>query len=427
MYDLVIIGSGPAGHTAALEAVKRKYKTALIEKNPDMLGGVCLNEGCIPLKGLLYFSMHSKDYKDIREKVMAKVAGLRQGLLGRLKNAGVEIIRGEAKFISKNEVEAGGKKIKGKYFIIAAGSAPKRLFEKGAQSTEKIFSMKKIPKNALIIGGGVIGCEYATFLNNIGVSVTIVEVLNSILFGEDEDAVRALAREFKKKEINILAAGKVLEISGQNVKIKSGNTETTEKFDMIFEATGRVPATSGLELDKAGVETDIKGFIITNEYLQTSNHDIYAAGDCVNTPMLAYTASKEAETAIAHLSTEECSAINYTNMPKLVFSSPQLGSIGLSGENALENGLNVKIYKYFFKAMGKPVIEGREAGFIKIVVDADKQEIAGAVLVGDEITDCINEISVIINNKIKIPDIKKCMHIHPSYSEIIIECLNYGG
>jgi dihydrolipoamide dehydrogenase len=427
MYDLVVIGSGPAGHTAALEAVKRKYKTALIEKNPDMLGGVCLNEGCIPLKGLLHFSEHSKDYKEIKEKVMAKVAGLRQGLLGRLKNAGIEIISGEAKFISKNEVEAGGKKIKSKYFMIASGAAPKRLFEKGALSTDKIFSMDKAPHSALIIGGGVIGCEYATFLNNIGVNVTIVEALKCVLFGEDEEAVRALCREFKKKKINIIAPGKVREINGQTVKIKSGDTETTQKFDMIFEATGRVPLTAGLNLDKAGVETDKKGFIITNEYMQTSNRDIYAAGDCVNTPMTAYTASKEAEIAVAHMSTEECAAIDYINMPKLVFSSPQLGSAGLSEEKALEKGLNIRVYKYFFKAMGKAVIEGKEAGFIKLVADADKQEIVGAVLIGEEAVEIINEIVIIIKNRIKIADVKQCMHIHPSYSEIIIECLNYGG
>ena len=424
MYDLVIIGSGPAGHTAALEAVKRKYKTALIERNPEMLGGVCLNEGCIPLKGLLHFSVHSKNYMEIVEKVMSKVSDLRQGLLGRLKNAGVEIIDGEAKFVSKNEVDAGGRRIQAKYFLIAAGSSPKRLFEKGSVSTEKIFSLDKIPGSALIIGGGVIGCEYATFLSNIGVKVTIIEFLHSILNGEDEEAVRLLAREFKKKKINIMTDSNVLEIDGHNVRIRAGETEITEKFDMIFEATGRIPHTAGLGLDSAGVETDAKGYIVTNEYMQTSNRNIYAAGDCVNTPMLAYTASKEAETAIAHLSTEECAPIDYTGMPKLVFSNPQLGSVGLSEAKAVEKAVTVKVYKYFFKAVGKAVIEGRDIGFIKITADADKQEIIGAVMVGDEISGAINELSVIVNNRIKIADVKKCMHIHPSYSEIIIEALN---
>jgi dihydrolipoamide dehydrogenase len=427
MYDLVVIGSGPAGHTAALEAVKRKYKTVLIEKNSDMLGGVCLNEGCIPLKGMLHFSSASKDYKEIIGKVMPKVAGLRQGLLGRLKNAGVEVVNGTARFLSKNEINAAGKTIKSKYFLIASGSMPKRLFEKGALSTEKIFSLDKIPGSALIVGGGVIGCEYASFLSNLGVDVTIIEFLNCILCGEDEEAVRLLVREFKKKKINIMTDSNVLEIDGHNAKIRAGENEIMEKFDMIFEATGRVPYTAGLGLDAAGVETDAKGFIITNEYMQTSNRNIYAAGDCINTPMLAYTASKEAETAIAHLSTEECSALDYGNMPRLVFSSPQLASIGLSEAKAVEMAINIKVYKYFFKAVGKAVIEGRDTGFIKIIADADKQEIAGAVMVGEEISGAINELSIIINNKIKIENVKKCMHVHPSYSEIITECLNYGG
>lgn len=427
MYDLVIIGSGPAGHSAALEAVKRKYKTCLIEKNPGMLGGVCLNEGCIPLKGLLHYSSHSKDYKEIIEKVMSKVTGLRQGLASRLKSAGVEVIEGQAKFISKNEVEAGDKKIKGKYFIIAAGSTPNRLFAKSSQSPEKIFSLEKTPHSALIIGGGVIGCEYASFLNNIGVNVTIVEMLNSVLFGEDEEAVRALTREFKKKKINIIAPGKVMEINGQAVKIKSNDAEIMEKFDMIFEATGRSASTSCLGLDKAGVETDKKGFIITNEYMQTSNHDIYAAGDCVNTPMLAYTASKEAELAVAHMYTEECEPIDYINMPKLVFSSPQLGSIGLSEAKAVEIGRDIKVYKYFFKALGKAAVEGKDAGFLKIVADREKNIIIGASVIGGEVVEIINELSLIVNNKISVNDVKKCMHIHPSYSEIIVEALNNGG
>lgn len=426
MYDLVIIGSGPAGHTAALEAAKRKYKTVLIERNPDMLGGVCLNEGCVPLKGLLHFSRHSKDYADIRSKVMEKVADLRQGLLSRLKNAGVEVVNGDAKFISKNEVEAGDKVIKGGYFIIAAGSAPKRIFENGALGAERIFSLEKKPDTALIIGGGVIGCEYASFLNNIGVKVTVVEVLNSVLFGEDGEAVRTLAREFRKNKIDIIAPAKVTEINGRSVKIRSGDSEMTEKYGLIIEATGRAPFTKGLGLEEAGVETDKKGFIITNEYMQTSNKNIYAAGDCVNTPMLAYTASKEAELAVAHMSTEECAPIDYESMPKLVFSRPQLGSAGLSEAKAVENGQDVKVYKYFFKAMGKAVMEGKDAGFIKIVADKTSGRILGAAAVGDEIADLINEISVIVNNRLKVEDVKKCMHIHPSYSEIIVEALNFG-
>ncbi len=427
MYDLVIIGSGPAGHTAALEAAKRKFKAVIIEKKPDMLGGVCLNEGCIPLKGLLYHSAHSKNYREITEKVMAKVAGLRQGLAGRLKNAGVEIINAEAKFISKSEVDAGGKAIKGKYFLIAAGSVPKRIFEKGAYSSEKIFSLEKVPASALIIGGGVIGCEYASFLNNLGVNVTIVEVMDSILPGEDEEAIRALAREFKKKKISVLEKSRVMKISGHSVKIKTEEKEQNEKFDVVFEATGRAASVAGLGLDSAGVELNPRGFIKASASMQTTNPGIYAAGDCVDTPMLAHAASREAEIAVAHMSSEPHEAVDYVNMPKLVFSSPQLGSAGISEAKAAEKGLNIKVYRYFFKALGKVVVEGRETGFVKLVVDRDRQVIAGASAVGEDIVDVINELSVIICSGIKVEDVKKCVHVHPSYSEIIVECLKYGG
>jgi dihydrolipoamide dehydrogenase len=426
MYDLVIIGSGPAGHTAALEAAKRKFKTVIIEKNPDMLGGVCLNEGCVPLKGLLHFSLHSKNYREIIESISGKILSLRQGLMSRLKGAGIEIISAEAKFISKDEVEAGGRTIKGRYFIISTGSAPRRFY-KEALPPEKIFCLEKTPDSALIIGGGVIGCEYASFLNNLGVNVTIVEVMNSLLSGEDEEAVRALAREFKKKKITVYAKCKVEGLNGRHASFKTEEGEKEGDFDMVFEATGRVPATYGLGLDKAGVELTSKGFIKTSDCMQTSNPHIYAAGDCIDSPMLAYAASREAETAIAHISSEKHGPIDYASMPKLVFSSPQLGGIGLSEAKAAESGLNIKVYKYFFKAIGKAVVEGRETGFIKLVADTDKNILIGAAAVGEEITDIMNELSVIINNKLKTRNIIKCMHVHPSYSEIITEALKYGG
>lgn len=428
MYDIVIIGSGPAGHTAALEAVKHKLKTAVIERFPERLGGVCLNEGCIPLKGLLHYSMHETDYNNIRGNVMQRVAHIRAGLKARMEHAGVQIINGEARFTSVNEIEVNGKKIEAKNFIIAVGSSSKKVFNNPAVfAPEKIFELDETPKKALIIGGGVIGCEYASFLNNIGVSVDIVELLDTILFGEDTEAVRTVAREFKKKKIRLYEKSEVLSIStDREAQIKSGDTIIKDRYDMIIEAIGRRPNTGRIGLDMAGIKLNNKGFIEVNNNMQTNVPHIYAAGDCITSPMLAYAASMEASVAVKHIVDGQHGSIDYTLMPKLVFSCPQLGSVGLSEDKAKESGIEYKVYKYFFKAIGKAVVEGKDAGFLKIIADVKADVIIGAAGVGDEMAEIVNELTVIINSKMKISALKNCMHIHPSYSEIIVEALNWG-
>ena len=201
---------------------------------------------------------------------------------------------------------AGGAPVRAKNFIIATGSSPKKLFDQpNVHTSEIIFSLEKAPGSVLIIGGGVVGCEYASFLNNIGVKVDIAEVMDSLLFGEDEEAVRVLAREFRKKGIQVNTGTKVTEISQGGEVIMTGGQELRKSYDLIIEATGRRPNTAGLGLDAAGVSLTDKGFIMVNESMQTTAGNIYAAGDCIDTPMLAYTAYKEAETAVRHCATGE--------------------------------------------------------------------------------------------------------------------------
>lgn len=428
MYDIVIIGSGPAGHTAALEASKYRLKVALIEREPEKLGGVCLNEGCIPLKGLLHYSTYETDYNDIRNKVMQKVALIRNGLKTRMEYASIDIIHGEAKFISANEIEVAGNKIQALNFILAVGSASKKIFNNPVvNAPEKIFEMDDVPKKVLIIGGGIIGCEYASFLNNLGVSVDIVEIMDTILFGEDAEAVRTVAREFKKKKIKLYEKSEIISISAdKEVQIENSDAIIKEKYDMIFEAIGRTPNTAKLGLNLAGIKINDKGFIEVNNNMQTKQPNIYAIGDCIVGPMLAYVASREAVVAILHIVNKTLGHIDYDLMPKLVFSSPQLGSVGLSEDKANEKNIEYKIYKYYFKAVGKAVVEGKDAGFLKLIADVKENTIIGAVGVGDEMVEIINELTVIITSKIKIDVLKETMHIHPSYSEIIVEALNWG-
>lgn len=428
MYDIVIIGSGPAGYTAAIESAKRKYKVALIEKDLNNLGGTCLNEGCIPLKGLLYYSQFIKNYNEIIKTVTDKIKKIREGLSVRLKNAGVEIIQGTASFITKDEVKCNDKKIKAKYFIIATGSAQKQIYNyPNVFNTKKIFNITKTPSSVLIIGAGAIGCEYASFFNKMGIDTTIVELLPTLLYGEDEELVRTLEREFKKNKITIFSNSKVAEIKEDgNVTIEVSNEKVEFKFDCIFEATGRRAQIDELNLDGIGVEKTQKGFIDVNCSMKTNVPNIYAAGDCIGTPMLAYTAYAEAEVAVKHIAGENPEPIDYKFIPKIVFSFPQVGSVGFNEIKAQMHKIDYNVYKYFFKANGKAVVEGKDTGFIKLIEDKEEQRIIGGFVIGDEIVDMMNELSIIVNNKIKTYDILKSIHVHPSYSEIIIEALKNG-
>lgn len=428
MYDVVIIGSGPAGYTAALEATKRKYKVALIEKDLNNLGGTCLNEGCIPLKGLLYYSEFIMDYNEIMKTVFNKVRTIQSGLLSRLKSSGIEIIEGKASFISKDAIKCGEQIINARNFIIATGSKQKRIFnQQNVFDTKKVFKLDRKPSSVLIIGGGVIGCEYATFFNKLGIDVTIVEILDSLLYGEDEELIRTLEREFKKRKIKVFIRSKVVEIKENNeVLIQTEQEKINLNFEAIFEATGREAFIDELNLDSIGIEKTQKAFINVNCLMKTNIPNIYAVGDCIETPMLAYTASKEAEVAVKHIAGENPEPINYDFIPKIVFSSPQVGSIGFNEQKAQMQKVNYNVYKYFFKANGKAVMEGKDTGFVKLIENKDEGRIIGGFIIGDEVVDIVNELSLIVHNRMKKEDIKKSIHVHPSYSEIILETLKYG-
>ncbi len=427
-YDLVIIGSGPAGHGAAFEAVKHGMKTAIVEREPSRLGGVCLGEGCIPLKGLLYHSHFSRDYAGMRDLVMKRVGSLREGLRSRLKGHGVEVIPGEGRFMSKGELSVGGRIIRASFYLVAAGSLPRRLFHQpNVLSSDGIFNMDGTPDRALIIGGGVVGCEYASLLSALGSAVDIVEAMESPLYGEDEEAVRAMVREFKKKKIGVYGSCVVQEITpGNEVVFGSGDGERRDRYDVIFEATGRRPATADLGLDAAEVGLSEKGFINVDDAMRTSNRAVYAAGDCIDTPMLAYAAAREGETAVRHMAGVGAPPINYVTMPRLVFSMPQVGSVGVTEKEAAREGREFRVYRYFFKALGKAVVEGRDAGFIKLMEDLPTGRLIGAAVVGEEIGDIVNQLSLMATSGIRAQQVLEGMYVHPSYSEIIAEALLHG-
>ncbi len=426
-YDLVIIGSGPAGYTAAFEARKFNLKTAIVERDPERLGGVCLNEGCIPLKGLIYHAHAGMAYQALRELVMTRVAQIRTGLRARIQSLGIETIRGDASFRSNTEIIAGGEAVSAQHFIIATGSTPKRIFDlPNVYPSDRIFNLEKAPGSALIIGGGVVGCEYASFLASVGSQVDLVEMLDSPLLGEDEEAVRVMLREFKKRKINVYAKSGISVISPDGEATIQADAPMTKKYDVIFETTGRRPNTASLSCGAAGIAVDDKGFITVDRALRTTAANIYAAGDCIDTPMLAYTAAREAEAAVRHLATGKAPHIDYAAMPRLVFSSPQVGSAGMGKKEADGKNIDCRVYRYFFKALGKAVMEGKDTGFVKLVAESSTGRVIGASAVGEDIAEIMNQLALIVARGIRTDEIEECMFVHPSYSEIILEAVRYG-
>ncbi len=416
-YDIIIIGAGPAGYSASLEAASRGMKTALMEKSVKNLGGVCLNRGCIPFKGFLYYSRYENDYSKIKEKVMQRISGIREGLKKRLLSKKIEIIEGEAVLKGKNEVECGGKTYTAENILITSGSSSKNIIKSPLVFlSDKIFDLDKLPSKVVLAGGGVIGCEFATFLNNLGCEVVVVELTDGLLPGVDKEAVRALSREFKKKKIKVVTGSTISDIKEGAAVIKTGEKENEEKCDAVFEVIGRQPEASKPGLESAGVKADEKGFVVTDENYRTSAGNIYAAGDCINTPMLAYTAMHEGEAAIKNIAGEKTKKPDYSLIPFLTYSSPEVGYIGKTKGGT--------VYKYFFRAVGKAVVEGNESGFLRLHEEGGV--ITGAVVVGEEITELMNELAVIVKNRMRAKDILSTMHVHPSYSEIIPDALRYG-
>jgi dihydrolipoamide dehydrogenase len=437
-YDYLVIGSGPAGHTSAIRAAQLGLKVAVVEKDKDMFGGVCLNEGCIPAKSL-YRSAHIVDivrrspelcgidvkYKCVDTQEMVnksrQVADqLSQGLLFLFKKNGITLINGKAKFLDKNTVrieggETGTVKIQADKFLIATGSTPAILpgiefdGEKILNSSHAI-RLKEIPKSILVVGGGAIGVEFASFFNLLGSEVTILELEESLLPSEDKEISRRFQSIFKQSGIKVL--------TGATLGDESINQDEYEK---ILIAVGRIPEVSGLGLERLEIETDGRGFIPVNSKMQTTSENVYAAGDVINTPMLAHVANIEGEIAAEAAAGKDPDKIDYTSIPNAVYSDVQVASVGITEEEAKEKNLDYKTGKQFFKSCGKAIINSQSEGFIKVIADSSSREILGVHILSHMATELIHEFAVAKRAGLKVEDIAGTVHAHPTFSETAID------
>ncbi len=444
-FDIVIIGGGPGGYVGAIRAAQLGARVALIEK--DSLGGTCLNRGCIPTKALYYsaktlsavkkageFGVNTGDVTfDILKAVQRKddvVKKLVGGVAQLLKGNGVEVITGtgsiEAAGKIKVEKKDGSADVIGaKNIIIATGSEPAMIpsfnidRENVITSTEAL-NLKKVPQSILIIGGGVMGCEFANIFSKFGSSVKVVELLPTILSTEDKQVVRIIAKAFKDAGIEVYTGASVegVEVTGGGVKtrLKDGKEFLTEK---VLVTIGRSFNSSGLGLDKAGVEIE-KGRIKVNERMETNVKGIYAIGDVTGRMLLAHVASAGALVAVENALGKE-KWIDYSAVPAGIFTDPEIAGIGLREKDAEEKGIKVNVGRFPYVASGKALAMGETEGFVQIITEADTDRVIGCTIAGAHATDLIGEVAIVVKGGGKLKHIIETIHAHPTLPEIVME------
>lgn len=438
MYDVVIIGGGPAGYNAALECAKLTLKTALVESVD--LGGTCLNRGCVPTKSLLksaeiYHSAQKAelfgistaninyDMTKIYQRKAQVVTKLRDGIKFLIKKSGLDYFEGQASFIDKNTINISNlgenTAIKAKNVIIASGSRPTKLHLEGIEYTKNSDDMleKGINgENIVIVGGGVIGCEFACFLSSLGKKVTIIEMESRILPVMDRDVSNYLSMSLKKNKVDILTSAKVLAIKKADsllVEVERGGVQTIAADDVIV-SIGRVANMDGLHLEKAGVEYD--RIIKVNENFVTSVDNIYAIGDVASKIQLAHLAEAQGVN-VAHIIAGKKPIVNLDVVPSCVYTSPEIASVGktdIEGEFVTTSKLPIG-------GNGKAVIEDSTVGFVKMVFDSDV--LVGATIMCSRATDMIAELALAVVNKLSKCDIAKTIHAHPTLSESIAQAV----
>lgn len=446
--EVVVIGGGPAGYVASIRAAQLGGEVILIEK--DKLGGVCLNVGCIPTKTLvqsvelvslirrakqfgLKVENFSPDLAQIMERKRKIVNRLVRGVEYLIKKNKVNLIKGRATIADSSrvivETEEGDCQIKAKNVIITTGSSPANLpLEKidteDTLTSSEALDLKEIPKDLLIVGGGAIGLEFAHIYGGLGTKISIVEMLSNILPGEDREVSKKLQQILTKKGLSVFTGSVVKSIERNKGNYTAWiNTPGGRKkipFDKILICIGRVPNSTGIGLEKAGVKVDKKGGIKVNAQMQTNIPNVYAAGDVIGGYYLAHVAQREGEIA-AENAMGQPSNISYRSVPRFVCSSPEVASVGLSEEEAHQKGYLIKVGRFPFVGNGKALVLGESEGFVKIISDAKSEEILGVHIIGPQATNLITEATLAINLECTLNEIIDTIHAHPTLSEVLRE------
>lgn len=450
-FDVVVIGAGPGGYVAAIRASQLGLKAAIIDK--QWLGGVCLNVGCIPSKALLHnaemaytlrnnakdygisFDNLELDYSVAFKRSRQVSQRLTKGVAFLMRKNNIEVIEGTAKLAGTGKVavelnDGGQEEIEAKDIILSTG-AHATVIPGMEPDGEKLFDyiqaimLERLPKSAVVIGGGAVGVEFATIWSGYGVEVTIVEMLPHILPNEDEEAAAELVKALKKRGVKVHAGTKVKSVnkteSGTSVLVEGDDGEENIEAEITLVAVGFKPNSQGIGLEEAGVELDKRGFVKIDDRMSTNVPGIWAIGDVTGKLQLAHAASAMGQICAENIAGLEERKLDYRMIPRAVFSDPQVASFGYTEAEAKEAGFDVKTGRFNFIANGKALGLGKGVGFAKVVIDSKYGELLGATLVGPEVSELLPELVLAQANELTAEEVARSVHIHPTLSEAIME------
>lgn len=449
-YDVIVIGSGPGGYVAAARSAALGLKTAVVEKD-KLLGGTCLHRGCIPTKALLHAADVMGEFKEAAkmgivaegvrvewdkvQKHKAQVVKSNAGGVAHLmKGRKVDVYHGFGRLNGPGEVvvNADGeeKALKTSNVILATGSEPRALpFAKfdgeRIMSSDHILNVESIPGSLVLIGGGVIGIEFASLFVRLGTKVTVLEAMDRIVAPCDADVSKELTRELGRQGCEIKTGVSVVGIENTGdaaqVTYEEDGKKKSIDAEICLVAIGRPPLTKNIGLETTRVKLDQRGFIETDDLFQTAEPGVYAIGDCINTPWLAHVAMAEGIRAAEHIAGESPAPLNYDHTPSCIYSDPPIAWCGLSEAEAKERGIEVKVTKYNFAANAKAAILGRKRGFIKFITDEKYGEIIGAHIIGPQATDLLAEPALAMQLEIPVEEVAMTVHAHPTLYESLWE------
>lgn len=452
-YDLIVIGSGPGGYVGAIRAAQLGLKVAVIEKDKTY-GGTCLNVGCIPSKVLLESSEHyhaaqhelsthgvkvsgvSLDLATMQARKDGVVKTNTDGIAFLFKKNKITPIQGFGKILGTGKVEVkaadGSTQIlTTKNIMIATGSAAVELpflkfDEKNIVSNVGALALKKVPESMIVVGGGVIGLELGSVWHRLGSKVTVVEYANRLGGAMDQDCMNVLKKSLEKQGMTFMLSTKVTGSTVANGKVEVAYETLVDgkpgslKAEVVLVATGRRPYTEGLGCEQVGIEKDKAGRIVIDKHFQTSLPGVYAVGDVVAGPMLAHKAEEEG-VALAEILAGGAGHVNYDTVPGVIYTHPEISSVGITEEQAKEKGLEINVGKFPFLANGRARAKGHIDGFVKIIADKKTDKILGAHMVGPGVSELIHEVIVCMEFGGSSEDLARSFHAHPTLSEVVRE------
>ena len=457
-FDVVVIGGGPGGYSAALYGASAGLRIALVEK--DVLGGTCLNRGCIPAKAFLESAAvkrhvdHSSDFgidsgdasvnfavtQERKRKIVDSLVG---GIAAMCKGRKVDVFNGAGSLaadrtVTVNMADGSTATIQGEHVILAAGSVPRLIpnFERGGPilTSDEVLDLEHVPERVAVIGGGAIGCEFASMFADLGAKVTILEGLPKILPGLDTDVANVVVRSFKRKKIDIRTGVTVTghtpnDAGGTTVHFRAGGDGDTEsvEVDACVVSVGRRPYADELGLDGTGVQVDERGYVVIDEYCRTGEPGVYAVGDLVNTPQLAHVGYAEAILAIKHLLGENPLPVAYDRVPWAIYCHPEVAWAGPGEDAAKAAGLDVVVGKHPFKFNSRAKILGETEGMVKVVAKKQPDGTAGQVLgvhmVGPWVTEQLSGGYLAVNWEATVAEVAELIQPHPSLTELFGETM----